>query len=147
VTDDELLAGLRAAASEADPVPEHVLAAARAAHVWAAVEGELLELRFDSLLDSGQTATRSGGGGRVLRFAAPGATAELHVAGTGAVAVVGQLDPAAAGEVELRHAGGAARAPVDDLGRFTLDGIPPGPATLRWEAPDGRPVRTAWIVI
>ncbi len=147
MTDDELLDGLRAAASEADPVPEHVLAAARAARVWADVDVELLELRFDSLVDGGRTATRSGGGARVLRFAAHGATAELHLAGTGAVAVVGQLDPAAGGEVELRHAGGATRAPVDDLGRFTLDGIPPGPATLRWDAPDGRRVRTAWVVV
>jgi hypothetical protein len=145
MNEDELLDRLRAAAGEADPPPEHVLAAARAAHTRAALEGELLELSFDTLVDA--AGTRAGGGTRVLRFGTPECSAELELAGTRAVAVVGQISPLAVDGVELIHAKGVARAPTDQLGRFTLDAVPPGPASLAWTVPDGRRLRTSWVAI
>jgi hypothetical protein len=124
VNEDEVLERLRAAARQADPPPAHVLAVARGAHARAGLDGELLELQFDTLMD-----------------------AELELAGTRPVDVVGQVSPAAAGVVELTHAGGVARAEIDDLGRFAVDVVPPGPVTLAWTVPDGRRVRTSWVAI
>ena len=143
--EDELLERLRRAAAEADGPPEHVLAAARAARTWAGVEGALLDLRADSLVDA--AATRNGVGARVLRFGSPDCTAELQVSGPGPLDVVGQVDPAGTAAVELTHAGGTATATVDRLGRFSIAGIPPGPASLAWREPGGRRVRTAWVGI
>jgi hypothetical protein len=145
VSDDELLDHLRRAAAEADPPPEHVLQAARGAFAWAGAEGELLDLRFDSSVDSSAAATRAAGGPRVLRFGSPGCTAELELTGEGPWAVVGQLDPAGVGEVGLRTRGGDLRAPLDDIGRFTVDGVAPGPVSLHWTTADGRRLRTAWV--
>jgi hypothetical protein len=146
MNEDDLLERLRTAARDADPPPHHVLDAARAAGARVGLEGELLELRFDSLVDAG-AATRAGPGGRVLRFGAPDCTVEVELRGARAVDVVGQLAPAGPDEVELTHAGGRTRAPVDDLGRFTVEGVPAGPASLAWTAPDGGRVRTAWVAL
>jgi hypothetical protein len=147
VNEDELLERLRAAATEADGPPEHVVGAARAAHAVVAFEGELLELAFDTLVDADGAGTRAGGGRRVLRFGTPDCSAELELVGIRPVAVVGQISPVAVDGVQLTHAGGVARAPADDLGRFTLDGVPPGPCSLAWTAPDGRRLRTSWVAI
>jgi hypothetical protein len=145
VTEDELLERLRRAVAEADGPPQHVLDAARAARTWADVDGELLDLRADSLVDA--TATRNGGGARLLRFGTPDRTVELQVSGLGTVDVVGQVEPAGTDAVELTHAGGTAIATVDRLGRFTVSGIPAGPASLAWREADGHRVRTAWVGI
>ena len=145
MSDDELLERLRRAAAEADPPPEHVLEAARGAFAWAGAEGELLDLRFDSSVDSAAAATRAGGGPRVLRFGSPGCTAELELTGDGPWVVVGQVDPAGVGAIEVRTSGGDFRAPLDDIGRFTVDGVPAGPVSLTWTTPDGRHLRTAWV--
>jgi hypothetical protein len=147
VNEDEVLERLRAAARQADPPPAHVLAVARGAHARAGLDGELLELQFDTLMDDAATPTRAGPGRRVLRFGTPDCGAELELAGTRPVDVVGQVSPAAAGVVELTHAGGVARAEIDDLGRFAVDVVPPGPVTLAWTVPDGRRVRTSWVAI
>jgi hypothetical protein len=146
MSEDELLDRLRAAAAEADPPPEHVLVAARAAFARVGLEGELLELEFDSLVDAG-AATRAGAGARLLRFGAADHAVELQLVGAGPVGVVGQVTPATADGVELAHAGGVARADTDDLGRFTLDAIPRGPVSLAWTASDGGRVRTSWVAI
>ena len=147
MTDDELLDRLRSAASEADPPPEHVVAAARAAHAWASLRNDLLELRFDSLVDTGAAGTRPGARPRVLRFATAECTAELELTGPGPVAVVGQVTPGGPGGVELTHSGGVARSATDELGRFALEAIPPGPASLAWTNPEGRRLRTSWVAI
>jgi hypothetical protein len=146
VNEEELLERLRAAARDADPAPEHVLAAARAAGARVGLEGELLELRFDSLVDAGE-ATRAGGGHRLLRFGMPDCSVEVEVRGGPTLGVVGQMAPPGPGEVELAHAGGVTRVPVDDLGRFRLDGVSPGPASLAWAGIAGGVVRTAWVAI
>jgi hypothetical protein len=143
--DDGLLERLRRAGAEADPPPAHVLDAARGAFAWASAEGDLLDLRFDSSVDSAEAATRAGDGPRVLRFASQGCTAELELTGEGPWAVVGQVDPAGSGAVELRTSSGELRAPLDGIGRFTVDGVPPGPVSLAWSTADGRRLRTAWV--
>lgn len=146
MSEDELLERLRALAGEADAPPAHVLAGALAARTRVALEDELLDLRSDSFAGAAAT-TRAGPGTRVLRFGTPDCAVELEVAGEGYRTVVGQLDPAAGGEVELTHAGGVVRAPVDDLGRFRLGPVPPGPVSLAWTASAGRRVRTAWVAV
>ncbi|MET0326995.1 MAG: hypothetical protein ABW219_17400, partial [Ilumatobacteraceae bacterium] len=46
--DDELQAVLARALRTVDPVPDHVLAGARAAWTWRTIDEELAELVFDS---------------------------------------------------------------------------------------------------
>ena len=146
MSEDELLARLRALAAEADPAPEHVLAAARAARARVSLEDELLDLRDDSFATAA-TGLRAGGGTRVLRFGTADCTVELEVAGEGPRTVVGQIDPAGGGEVELAHGGGVLRAPVDGAGRFRIGTVPTGAVSLAWTAPGGQRIRTAWVAI
>jgi hypothetical protein len=147
VTEDELLERLRAAATEADPPPGHVIEGARAAHTLARLDGELLELRFDSLVDAAGARTRAGGGARLLRFGTDECTVELEVRGEGPVGVVGQVAPPGSAGVELTSTAGVVRAGTDDLGRFTLDGVPRGPVSLAWTVTDGRRMRTSWVAV
>jgi hypothetical protein len=146
VSDDELLERLRVVADEADPVPDEVLGAARAALGWRRVDAELLELVDDSLLEAG-SGTRDGSGMRLLGFAsaAGDCVVELQVKGTTHRSIVGQIDPPAADAVRLRHAGGVATAGVDDVGRFEFRAVAPGPAALSWTTPEGRRAGTAWV--
>ena len=59
--DEELLAQLRAAAGQADPVPPGVVEAARAALSMRALDAELLELTADSAAaGAAPAATRAG---------------------------------------------------------------------------------------
>jgi hypothetical protein len=146
MNEDELLERLRIAARDVDPPPAPVVAAARAAHARVGLEGELLELRFDSLVDAG-VATRAGDAARLLRFGRPDCTVEVEVRGERSLDVVGQLAPAGPDQVELVHAGGRLRAPVDDLGRFHASGVAPGPASLAWAGAGEGLVHTAWVAI
>jgi hypothetical protein len=146
MNEEELLGRLRAAARAVDPPPERVVAAARAAHARVGLEGELLELRFDSLVDAG-TAARAGPGARLLRFGTPDCTVEVEVRGERSLDVVGQVAPTGPAVVELAHAGGVVRVAVDDLGRFRIGGVRPGPASFGWAGSGGGRVHTAWVAI
>jgi len=148
--DDAFLDELRALASEGDPVPERVLAAARGSFTWRTIDAELAELAYDSALDTGQLATvRSAETVRLLTFETPELTIELEVTAVeGRRRILGQLVPAAPGTIELRHAGGLLELEADAQGRFTADGVEPGPISLRWRRDEpGGAVTTEWVAI
>lgn len=141
---------LRAALAGADPAPERVRAAAIAAFTWRTLDAELAELTYDSTEDEPVPAgVRGAGGPRLVTFTAPELTVEVEVADRGRKRrVVGQVVPPAAGRVELRHAEGTLSAPTDELGRFLVDGVAPGPVRIRCEVGTSqRPVETDWIVL
>ncbi|SRR6266511_3849598 len=153
--DEALLEELRAVAARVDPTPEFVLSAAKAAFTWRTIDdelAELAELTYDSALEEeGAGAVRGGKGPRMLTFEAPEVTIELEVTSSGAQrSLMGQVVPPAAGRVEVRHAGGIAEAEVDELGRFKIEGVERGPASIRLHrpsAPDAALVATDWLAI
>ena len=151
-TDEELLAALRDVAGRADPVPEEVILAARSAIAYRRMDAGLAELLYDSAVEDDHLAgVRSEGGWRQLTFEAPGLTIDLEVVleGERHRRINGQLVPAGPAALRLRHPGGETQAAADDLGRFTADGIQPGPLSIRVERDGSDPlsIETGWVTV
>ncbi|MFG1777832.1 hypothetical protein ACGFIR_15230 [Micromonospora sp. NPDC049051] len=143
--DEALLAELRAALRDADPVPEHFLSAARAAFAWQSIDAELelAELTFDSVCDPEPAGlTRSTGSTRTLMFRSGPVVVEIEVTSTG---IVGQVSPARGGRVVAQTSVGPyEEVPVDAVGFFSM-GVPPaGPVQLCAHT-SGFTVATAWV--
>jgi hypothetical protein len=137
-SDDELLARLRNAANELDPVPEHVLAAARAAITTRRLDEELAELIADSALVDG--AVRAAGSEvRLLSFEAADVSLELQVEYRGDEVSVRGLVTGTAGEAVVEVAGTRHAVPIDD-GWFAVTGLPRG--ATRVSVPG---VVTSWV--
>lgn len=145
--DESLLAELREVVNRVDPVPAESVAAARAGFVWRTIDAELAQLTHDSVLDADRMAlVRGVGAPDLVTFEAPGLTVEVEtVAAAGGLRLLGQLVPAQAGRVEIRHAGGSTEVEADDMGRFAADGLPPGPVSLRCRA-GALTVDTDWFL-
>jgi hypothetical protein len=131
--DGELLAELGRMMSHVDPVPPELLATVEASLILHTIDADLAALTYDSAVDSeGMALVRGAPVARLLTFEAPGITLELEAVAVGARRrLVGQLVPAQAGEVEVRHRGGVVPASADDLGRFVTGDVEPGPVSLR----------------
>jgi hypothetical protein len=150
-SDDELIAELRDLVARVDPVPDEVVMAARSAIAWRRMDAELAELLYDSVLDQEPLAgVRAGIGVRQLTFEAPATTIEVEVVEEGGLRrLVGQVVPPGPAALQVRHQGGTATAVADALGRFSVDGLRPGPIRIRVE-PEGSAglaVETGWVVI
>lgn len=144
--DDELLAELRTLAALHDPVPPEAIAAARSAIAWRTMDAELAELTGDLVSDDQLAGVRSSRAPKLLTFEAPSLTVEVEVLETAtARRLLGQLVPPTAGEVEVRHGAGTTTVTVDEVGRFTADGVAPGPVSLRCTA-GARVVQTDWFL-
>jgi hypothetical protein len=156
-TDDELLAWLGRVAAEADPVPEPVRLAARAAIACRDLDGELAVLLADSTADPDRDAdgafepvrgaldgqaTRS----RMVSFEGGGVRVDLELSRYGErLDLVGQLIGAAGGGT-LEYLDGEPHAlDPDDLGRFLISGVAPGILRVRCVSTAGVPVSTSWI--
>lgn len=146
--DTDLLAALRGIWEQVDPVPEHVLDAARGAFAWRDIDAELAELVLDSrLTDAG---VRSAEGPRLLTFEAPGLTIEVEVGATATGRnLVGQLVPPGPATVTVRCNGPDRTLEADDLGRFSAVGVPAGPVSLlcRRAADESAGLATSWVTI
>lgn len=144
---EPLLRELRDVVDKADPIPDHVLAAAKAAFIWHAIDAELAELVNDSLVAG--AAVRATDAARLLTFEGPDVEVEVEVAETGATRrLTGQLVPAGSARVTVRWAGGEVAADADEFGRFTAVGVPA--ASVRIEvrrAADAPPIVTSWVSI
>jgi hypothetical protein len=141
--DDRLIADLGRVLGEADPMPEWMVAASRAAITTRALDSELAELVGDSG-DASFEAVRSEAGTRMLAFAGGGVQVDLEIEGAGEL--IGQLTGASGEGCELEdRAGRRYPVAVDDLGRFLVTLPGPGPVRLHCRTPEGRPVTTSWI--
>jgi hypothetical protein len=157
LSDDELVGALRRVAAEADPVPDDVVAAARAALGTRDLDAELAVLIADSASASGtaepafepvRTGADAVPDSRLLTFRGGGIELDVEVSGQGPVVdLVGQLTGGSAGECVLEHAGGRYPLDPDPLGRFLVTGVRRGPARVRCRAAGGALVLTAWVTI
>ena len=148
--DERLVAELRAFAGRADPVPEDVVFAARGSFAWRRVDAELAELTFDSLLDdAGLAVVRSGDAVRLVTFDAGDVSVEVEITERGPRRrLLGQLVPPQEAQVEVRAASGRAEVAADRLGRFTVDEMGAGPASLRCRlTASGRVIESGWVSI
>jgi hypothetical protein len=164
--DDELLDVLRRLAGEADPVPEDVGAAARAAintrhldHALAmliADSAEQSEAKTGSAADTsdleGQSPfepVRAGGGEnrRLLTFAAGDVQIDIEVSDHGdRLDLIGQFTGASTDGCALEYPGGTRRElDVDTLGRFLVTGVERGPVRARFRSAAGAPMTTSWV--
>jgi hypothetical protein len=140
--DDELMAELRAAYTEAEPI-EGDVEFARAAFAWRTVDDDLAlaELAADSLLEPALVRRAGLPGARVLSFDAPGGS--LHVELVPGL-LVGRLDPAEAAEITLTTSLGAVHRMSAAAGTFQLEDPPSGTARFTCESRSVR-VRTPWV--
>jgi len=144
--DDQWIATLGDAIRHADPVPEHVLAGARAAFTWRTIDAELAELVFDSA--SELTGVRGETSPRQVTFQAPGVEIEVMVIENGQRRIVGQLVPPSEVTVQLASGDSVAETQTDELGRFTFNDVLPGPVRLSVLGSSGEDlVHTEWVLL
>lgn len=127
-----------------------LLTAARAAYSWRTPEGQTTPTSYDSLFDEGLATVRSTAGPRLLSFAGGGLELDLEVSVHGSERrLLGQLSPAVRVRVSIRH-GGVREVSVepDELGHFAVDGLLPGPLSVRCDEVAGeRGIVTGWVLV
>jgi hypothetical protein len=146
-TTDPMFATLRNVIDRADPVPQAVVEAARAAYSWRTIDAELAELTADSALAA--AGVRSSSAPRLLTFEGDGVEVEVEVAQTGSTRrLSGQLVPVGPAQVTVRWPGGSRDAAADQLGRFAIDAVPAGSVSLAvLRAGAEHQIVTSWISI
>ncbi|HEY3924197.1 MAG TPA: hypothetical protein VGL75_06505 [Acidothermaceae bacterium] len=144
---DPIFATLSNMIDRADPVPQAVVDAARAAYTWRTIDAELAELTADSLMAT--SGVRSTSAPRLLTFEGAGIEVEVEVAHTGSTRhLSGQVVPMGPAQITVRWSGGTQETTADELGRFAVDRVPAGSvslAILRTGA--DQPIVTSWISI
>lgn len=144
--DDQLLSALGEAVREGSEVPARFVELGKAAFAWRDVDAELAAIGHDSATGTVAAGTRAEPADlRTLSFVASRLTIELEATGE---ALLGQLVPPQAGEVELhRRDGLTGTTPVDDLGWFVIRPQPSGLFRLRVRQADGEIVITEWVAL
>ena len=106
---------------------------------------ELAELTSDPASDQ-LAGVRGPHAPVLLTFEAPSLTVEVEVLETAtARRLLGQLVPPTTGEVEVLHRAGTTSVAADEVGRFRVDDVAPGPVSLRCSAGSGV-VQTDWFL-
>ncbi|GAA3547424.1 hypothetical protein [Kribbella ginsengisoli] len=152
--DDELMAQLSRLAGELDAVPEHVMAAARAAILTRDLDSELAELVADSSATEAELEFELVRGGavdldRLLSFDSGELQVELEVVRDGdELTLIGQVIGTAPVDCSLEYGDSRRVAlPTDELGRFLVDGLSGGPLRVRCRSATGASVTTAWVMV
>jgi|tagenome__1003787_1003787.scaffolds.fasta_scaffold20821882_2 hypothetical protein len=147
-TEEELLSELQAALRAEQEVPGALVDAGKGVWAWRTVDAELAALTYDSALEAmveQLAATRSEAATlRSLTYASQSLTIELEVTRN---ALLGQVQPAQAGQVEVVVRDGAVTpVDVDDVGWFTVRPAPRSPFRIACTTRDGSiKVVTPWI--
>ena len=145
--DDDLEIRLSRALDASDPIPEHVLEAARAAIGWRTIDAELAELLHE---DSKELAGVRGGdaGPRHLTFTAGDVELELMLAGDRDTRIDGQLVPPAAATVLLQATDGTREEiRTDDLGRFAFVAVAARRIRVAVRPDAGVALVTPWLAL
>ena len=157
--DDDLMADLRRVAGLADPVPEPVRAAARAAFETRHMDARLAELVADSAAEADFEPVRQAADERLLSFQAEGTQVELTVRAEGAGwTMMGQVfgegsdagtdagTVIASASVDSGTRGSTPLA-LDALGRFMVTDLASGPTRVRCRLPGGGSLVTSWVML
>lgn len=144
--DDQLQELLAEALAAADPVPDHVVHAAKEAYTWRTIDAELAELVFDSA-NQELAGVRSSETARQVTFRAPGVEIEMMVMAEGTRRLVGQLVPPQQAVVELHYGDSVRETATDPLGRFSFVDVPTGPVQVAVITSDDSRVLTEWMVV
>jgi hypothetical protein len=153
--DEQLLTALREVLGAFDPPPPWCAELAKNSFALRTIDAELATLTEDSGL-AGASLTRgadvrAGGAPRLAVFDAGSLSVEIEVSPgsrAGSWQLVGQLLPPAVAVVGLRRPpDDQTRVTADDLGRFIVDQLPPGPLSLAIEVEGKQPVVTEWITV
>ena len=144
--DAALLALLGEGLNVADPVPEHVLAAARGAVAWRTIDQDLADLVFDSSFEL--TGVRDKNAARQLTFRSDDVEIELMLVDSTQRRLVGQLVPAMATTVCLESTDTKVEQTTDRFGRFSFDAVQTGPVRITVPAgAGGRAIATDWMLL
>jgi hypothetical protein len=148
-TDDPLLVRLRHIVEQLDPVPELTSQLARSAFSLRSLDSELAELVNDSALHDEQLAgVRGDWDVRMLYYEAADFGVELQVTGADQRrSVLGQVVRGSATDVQVETMAGVEAVEIDDVGRFRIGGLPPGPFRIRLSGPSRRPITTDWVAL
>jgi hypothetical protein len=140
--EEELLARVREAFVQLEPVPAEVLATGRAAFACREPGAALADLTGDH--DAAAAGVRSGS--RLLTFAGPDAEVEIEVTGSGADReIAGRLAPAGPARIRVRHPDGELAARADRTGHFAVSAVPAGLISLVFLLPDATSIVTSWV--
>ena len=92
---------------------------------------------------------RSGDAVRLVTFDAGDVSVEVEITARGARRrLLGQVVPPQEARVEVRAASGRNEVAADGLGRFTVDDLGAGPASLRCHlTASGRVIESGWVSI
>jgi hypothetical protein len=143
--DDELLARLAEAQVAAASVPRDFIEAGKAAYAWRTIDAELAELVYDSALEaqSGVIVRAEEAHLRSFTFTSSAVTIEIEVTDR---ALLGQLVPLQAGEVEVVTSAGSTQVElIDEVGCFTIRPVPAGSFRLHCRTATGLFVSTGWL--
>lgn len=143
--DDAALSELITQAIElGDPVPEHVLHAARGAMAWRTIDQELADLVFDSSAEL--TGVRDHDSARQLTFRSDATEVELMLVDETQRRIVGQIVPARETTVTLESTEATDAQTSDRFGRFSFDGVHTGPVRLAISGTDdAADIVTDWV--
>jgi len=145
-SDDALLQLLGSAIGIADPVPGHVLAAARGAVAWRTIDQELADLVFDSSAEL--TGVRDPNAARQLTFRSDAVEIEIMLVDSSARRLVGQLVPARSTTVTLEGTDSQVEQTSDRFGRFSFDRVHTGPVRLTVAGgTSARDIATDWVLL
>lgn len=144
--DDALLELLGEALRTTDPVPEHVMAAARGAVAWRTIDQDLADLVFDSSAEL--TGVRDPNAARQLTFRSDDVEIELMLVDPAQRRLVGQLVPAQSTTVRLESTEGQIEQTTDRFGRFSFERVRTGPVRITVPATENtRPIATDWMLL
>lgn len=144
--DEELLTALREAIRAREAVPDEFIEMGKNAYAWHNIDAELAQLTYDSSADRKlSTVMRSESASiRALTFTSAHLSIEVDVT---AGSLVGQIIPPGAGTLETHTKVGVTTMPIDEIGCFVVEPIPPSPFRLRCRTADGTDVLTGWIAL
>lgn len=146
--DDELLALVGRSVKVLEPLPSAVHRQAVEAFSWRDISLSLASLDEDSLVDDdGLARVRSGRQDRRLSFHCPDGGMVISVI-DGGYRLVGQVEPARRGVVELRRPSGVRTTAADQFGLFMFEQLGRGPVSIRWRPDDSSTgFDTEWVTI
>ena len=144
--EDKILSLLHRALDESDPVPTDVTDFARAAISWRTVDADLAQLSYDSSEESTPIGVRSLSVARMLSFETSAWAIDIEY-NTASRLLMGQIEPSREVAVELHLAGGVVATESDELGRFSFDGILPGPIALVFRPSGDEMIKTEWTLL